>query len=33
MTDLSLVPEIAKYVGITFKDLIKKIIDDAAINK
>jgi D-alanine-D-alanine ligase len=33
MTDLSLVPEIAKYAGITFKDLIKKIIDDAAINK
>tara|TARA_B100001093_G_scaffold508290_2_gene570202 strand:+ start:459 stop:1412 length:954 start_codon:yes stop_codon:yes gene_type:complete len=33
MTNLSLVPEIAKYVGITFKDLVKKIIDDANINK
>ena len=33
MTDLSLVPEIAKYSGISFKDLIKKIINDAPINK
>ena len=33
MTNLSLVPEIAKYVGITFKDLVKKIIDDATINR
>ena len=33
MTDLSLVPEIAKYSGITFINLIKKIIDDASINK
>ena len=33
MTNLSLVPEIAKYAGITFKQLIKKIIDDASINK
>ena len=33
MTDLSLVPEIAKYSGITFTNLIKKIIDDASINK
>jgi len=33
MTDLSLVPEIAKYVGIKFKDLVKKIIDDATINR
>ena len=33
MTDLSLVPEIAKYVGINFEELIKKIIDDATINR
>ncbi len=33
MTDLSLVPEIAKYSGVSFKKLIKKIIDDASINK
>ena len=33
MTDLSLVPEIARYVGISFKKLIKKIIDDASLNK
>ena len=33
MTGLSLVPEIAKYVGITFKGLIKKIIDNASINR
>ena len=33
MTDLSLVPEIAKYKGIIFKELVKKIIDDASINK
>ena len=33
MTDLSLFPEIAKYAGITFKDLIKKIINDASINR
>jgi D-alanine-D-alanine ligase len=33
MTDLSLVPEIAKYANITFKNLIKKIIDDASINR
>ena len=33
MINLSLVPEIAKYVGITFKDLVKKIIDDATINR
>ena len=33
MTDLSLVPEIAKYKGITFKSLVKKIVDDASINK
>jgi len=33
MTDLSLVPEIARHVGISFKKLIKKIIDDASLNK
>jgi D-alanine-D-alanine ligase len=33
MTDLSLVPEIAKFVGITFKELVKKIIDDASTNR
>ena len=33
MTDLSLVPEIAKYAGVTFKELVKKIIDDASINR
>ena len=33
MTDLSLVPEIAKYEGISFKSLVKKIINDAGINK
>jgi D-alanine-D-alanine ligase len=33
MTDLSLVPEIAKFVGINFRDLIKRIIDDASINR
>ena len=33
MTDLSLVPEIAKYIGITFNELIKKVIDDATINR
>jgi len=33
MTDLSLVPEIAKYVGISFKNLVKNIINDASINR
>ena len=33
MTSLSLVPEIAKYKNISFKELIEKIIQDAAINK
>jgi D-alanine-D-alanine ligase len=33
MTNLSLVPEIAKYVGLTFKELVKKIVDEASINK
>ena len=33
MTSLSLVPEIAKYNNITFKNLIKKILKDASTNK
>jgi len=33
MTDLSLVPEIAKYANISFQKLVKKIIDDASINR
>ena len=33
MTSLSLVPEIAKYNNITFKNLIQKILKDASINK
>jgi len=33
MTSLSLVPEIANYVGFSFKNLIKVIIDDASINR
>ena len=33
MTNLSLVPEISKYVNINFKSLIKKIIDNASINR
>ena len=33
MTSLSLVPEIAKYKNISFRQLIKKIIQDASINK
>ena len=33
MTNLSLVPEIAKYKGMTFKELVKKIVDDASVNR
>ena len=33
MTDLSLVPEIAKYKGISFDDLVKRMIIDASINR
>ena len=33
MTNLSLVPEIANYCGITFPDLIEKILLDASINR
>ena len=33
MTSLSLVPEIAKYIGLTFENLVEKILLDASINK
>ena len=33
MTSLSLVPEIAQYSGITFEDLVEKILLDASINR
>ena len=33
MTNLSLVPEIARFKGITFNNLVKKIINDAGLNK
>ena len=33
MTKLSLVPEIARYRGMKFIDLLKWIINDASINK
>ena len=33
MTSLSLVPEIARYKNVSFKNLIQKILDDASINK
>ena len=33
MTSLSLVPEIAKYKGLTFENLIEKILLDASVNK
>ena len=33
MTDLSLVPEIANYCGITFSRLVEKILLDADTNK
>ena len=33
MTDLSLVPEIARYNGISFQNLVEKILLDASINK
>ena len=33
MTDLSLVPEIARYRGISFKKLVQSIILDASINR
>ena len=33
MTDLSLVPEIARYCGITFPNLIEKILLNASIRR
>ena len=33
MTDLSLVPEIAQYKGVSFEDLVEKILLDASINR
>ena len=33
MTNLSLVPEIARYANISFQELVKNIIDDASINR
>ena len=33
MTSLSLVPEIAKYKKISFDNLVRKIIEDASINR
>ena len=33
MTSLSLVPEISKYSGIIFEDLVEKILLDASINR
>ena len=33
MTSLSLVPEIANYEGLTFENLVEKILLDASINR
>ena len=33
MTNLSLVPEIAKYKGISFENLVEKILLDASTDK
>ena len=33
MTSLSLVPEIANYKGLSFENLVEKILLDASINK
>ena len=33
MTSLSLVPEIANYVGISFTNLVEKILNDASLNR
>ena len=33
MTDLSLVPEIARYKGLSFENLVEKILLDASINR
>ena len=33
MTNLSLVPEIANYTGISFENLVKKILLNASLNR
>ena len=33
MTSLSLVPEIARYKGLSFENLVEKILLDASINR
>ena len=33
MTNLSLVPEIASYKGLTFNNLVEKILLDASVNR
>ena len=33
MTSLSLVPEIANFIGLNFEDLVEKILLDASINR
>ena len=33
MTNLSLVPEIAKFKGLSFENLVEKILLDASVNK
>ena len=33
MTGLSLVPEIANYKGISFENLVEKILQDASVNR
>jgi D-alanine-D-alanine ligase-like ATP-grasp enzyme len=33
MTNLSLVPEIAEFTGLTFENLVEKILLDASINR
>ena len=33
MTSLSLVPEIAKFKGVSFENLVEKILLDASVNK
>ena len=33
MTELSLVPEIADYCGISFNLLVKKLLQDASVNR
>ena len=33
MTSLSLVPEIANFIGLNFEDLVEKILLDASVNR